>query len=942
MSEMLIKESTLQELGDLIRTFNKTEEKIPVTQLKSEFAGVFDSQQDNINALKATFTQTVDRTITEVAAEDLDGVSIIGSYAFMDCANLSSIVIPYGVTHINASAFVNCKKMTNIYIPNSVVSIGYGVFSHCFGLNSIEIPESVRNIEQHAFIMCKNLITITIPNGVTSLGRGVFANCTSLRSATIGSGITEIANELFFDCISMNTIELPDTITAIKANAFSGCSSLTDVYYAGSKEEWMQISIAEGNDALYFATIHYGKPSEPIGCEGLDYVSNGDGTCYVAGRGTCTHTEVVIPETSPAGDTVISVAGSAFVSDMQLYEITFPDTVTTIGMFAFSGCGFLHKIVFGRGLQRIVSFAFSNCGINLTSAENPYLEFDLPSSLISIEASVFGNSKIQRLFIPDSVTSIGTRAFNSCGKYLQTIEVDPNNEVYYSKNNCLIERDRGNILLGCGESVIPDDGTILEIHNGAFSNSSLASVVIPNSVITIRDNAFSYCKNLTEILIPNSVQYIGLGVFTNCTSLVRAELLLSGSSIPSLLFDGCTALTEVTIPTNITSISSAAFQNCTSLAHVYYAASITEWSKIVINDGNESLLNATIHYVVEKPTTIFYAKDLITTVKDGQTIDAVVTDNNYVTYTYITYTPSGTDPFYFPFANVEGNRYLSIRYRTSTAAGAFLQFYIGSSGSAPYDDSTMMKTAVNADGQWHLVVFDLQHLIDTGKYDGKNISYFRFDVLDAQGGTMPAGASIDIKYIAFFETEEGARQEEEIFFEPNATETFVAPISKAFKYCAHVDTINFNNYGLGDGYRDDSSGSAVIVTPVIDNYGAGNLNVDDVAGDEAVLVLSGWAIVNGGQDKYFWSLDGNTWTEVAKGIYGLANEAQVNAARAKGVDAAVHANGTFKDVVIDLSAYRGQTLSTLYVAVRSTTTAGTPPAQKLCHFLTFTNCTIPN
>ena len=258
---------------------------------------------------------------------------------------------------------------------------------------------------------------------------------------------------------------------------------------------------------------------------------------------------------------------------------------------------------------------------------------------------------------------------------------------------------------------------------------------------------------------------------------IVAEDLGNVATIRHSAFAGMTRLVSVEIPVSVTKIEGNAFYGCTGLTDVYYAASITEWAQIAIEDGNDPLLNANIHFAVESS--------------------------------------------------------------------------------------------------------------DSG-------------------------------------------------------EIFVGAVSTAFRYCAHIDLLNFNNYGLGDAYRDDSGETPVIVTPVVDGYTAANFKVDDVVGVRAVLILSGWALVNGGQDKYYWSANGHTWREITRATYGAASEAQANAAMAKGLNS-IHAdNGTFKDAIIDLTAYRGLTMPTIYVAVRSKATAGEPIRKKLCRILTFTNCRVPS
>ena len=173
------------------------------------------------------------------------------------------------------------------------------------------------------------------------------------------------------------------------------------------------------------------------------------------------------------------------------------------------------------------------------------------------------------------------------------------------------------------------------------------------------------------------------------------------------------------------------------------------------------------------PINVFEAAD-IQTITGGDpsnlTQDCVsIVDN------YLHIVPIGADPYWYPFASVDGGRYVAIRYRTD-ATGADMQLYIASSGNGPSDDTTMIRLAVVADGEWHLAVFDTQSLIDAGKYDGEYVSYFRFDPLEAgymlneegepyknEDGTwarhtLPEGCYIDVEYIAFFNSAEAAEK----------------------------------------------------------------------------------------------------------------------------------------------------------------------------------------
>ena len=141
------------------------------------------------------------------------------------------------------------------------------------------------------------------------------------------------------------------------------------------------------------------------------------------------------------------------------------------------------------------------------------------------------------------------------------------------------------------------------------TNTSVTSVIIPNSVTSIGESAFSYCTGLTSMNIPNSVTSIGSYAFTGCTGLTSITIPNSVTSIEVSAFEGCTSLTSINIPNNVIGIASNAFRNCAGLQSVtlptslttieYYAfAGCTSLTSIIIPNGvgtigNNAFLNCT-------------------------------------------------------------------------------------------------------------------------------------------------------------------------------------------------------------------------------------------------------------------------------------------------------------------------------------------------------------
>ena len=188
--------------------------------------------EDAIDSIPLLFKSLVNRSITTVTAEDLQGVTSIGNYAFWDCSNLTSITIPDSVTSIGNRAFASCYALTSVTIGGSVTSIRDYAFYYCTGLKRVTIGNSVTSIRDYAFYNCYGLTSITIPDSVTSIGSSAFYNCSGLTSITINATTPPtLASANAFN----NTNNCPIYVPAESVNAYktaTNWSSLADRIFA--------------------------------------------------------------------------------------------------------------------------------------------------------------------------------------------------------------------------------------------------------------------------------------------------------------------------------------------------------------------------------------------------------------------------------------------------------------------------------------------------------------------------------------------------------------------------------------------------------------------------------------------------------------------------------------------------------------------------------------
>jgi hypothetical protein len=119
------------------------------------------------------------------------------------------------------------------------------------------------------------------------------------------------------------------------------------------------------------------------------------------------------------------------------------------------------------------------------------------------------------------------------------------------------------------------DSTFTNIYNSFWICSNLTSIILPDSVTSIGEQAFDGCTSLTNIYIPNSVTEIEGNAFNGCTSLTSITLPSGVTSIGNFAFNHCSNLTSINIHANIESIEFGAFFDCTSLTSVTIGSGVT-------------------------------------------------------------------------------------------------------------------------------------------------------------------------------------------------------------------------------------------------------------------------------------------------------------------------------------------------------------------------------
>ncbi len=565
-------------------------------------------------------------------------VTEIGSYAFADCYNLTSVTMGDNVTTIGRSAFRNCISLTSIDIPDSVTSIGWDAFYNCRSLTSIDIPDSVTTVGEDAFYNCSRLTSVTIGKSVTSIGSGAFTYCDALTeinfnatamndlsssgqlsyfagqdgtgiTVTIGANVTKIPAYLFRDynvtyapkitsvvfeegsvctsiglgafggCSGLTSIDIPDCVTEIGASAFYGCSGLTSIDIPDC--------VTEIGASAFYGCSNLTKVNYRGTIDGWVMIDFGDENAnplYYAKKLNINDVEV----TEVILTTATKIKKYAFYDCYNLTNITIPDGVTEIGERAFSGCSSLTSVVIPDSVTTIGSSAFYGCSGLTIYCEAASKPSGWSSSWVDEDCSAVWNyagTTATENGIRYALTKDGTMTV--CGYEGAATEIEIASTVQGYAVTAIKEkvfREKSNLM-----SVDIPDG-VTEIGERAFERCiSLRDVTIGDGVISIGEYAFYNCYNLRSITVGEE-NTVYKSIDGNLYSKDEKTLIqyavgksettfkIPGSvtSIGSYAFYGCRNLTSITIGDSVTMIGRYAFGYCRGLTSVTIGNGVTE------------------------------------------------------------------------------------------------------------------------------------------------------------------------------------------------------------------------------------------------------------------------------------------------------------------------------------------------------------------------------
>lgn len=423
---------------------------------------------------------------------DVTTLGTIGKSAFQNCTNLLELYIGKNIGTIGQYAFRGCSSLKELVIGDSVKTIAPSAFAGCTALTSISLGKSFSDGIMLSLIFTDpmNLDSITVSEeNPTFLDEG---NCLvdtttntlymGTNSTVIPKDVETIYNKAFYGRTGLESIVIPASVTKINAQAFDGCANLKQVI---SKS----VSPANLNNTSY---VFRGISSDAV-----LYVPTPDAVAsYRTNAWAAYFSDVKVGGIDANGITwklttednganyTLTISGNGAMEDYSDMT-TVPWSKNKIGEVVFNK---ITKVVVEEGVTHIGNLSLSTLGYY--NSNDVEIQFDLPSTLLSIGKDAFANSYgLRSLEIPAAVNKIGSSIHRNCVN-LSSITVAEGNTAYKAIDNCLLKADGQRLILGCKNSIIPDNVVIID--NSAFrGHSGLKEITLPRTLNTIALYAFA-------------------------------------------------------------------------------------------------------------------------------------------------------------------------------------------------------------------------------------------------------------------------------------------------------------------------------------------------------------------------------------------------------------------------------------------------------------------
>ena len=399
-----------------------------------------------------------------------DEVKEIDTYAFWNQQNIKNVKVSPNVTEIPSYAMSSMGSVENVILPDSVSSIAEKAFANNTTLKQVMMPASVNSIQDNAFANSPNVKILTTKNS-TADQFGQKQKIPVIYEA-----------ELPTDFNDSNADQEDKPQLKHQTTTVTTTEEKTEQTKEETSKEETSAAQSTQNDENPLDTKEPGVVAKTRIINGKAVVLIGKSNQKVYG-GTGSNSSIETSQTQETSEESSSEQETQPTSSKQTVD------GDTIKQRAYYKQNNLTNYTISEKIKEIGRLSFAQSGLQ---------SIEIPSNVTTIDYGAFyGCQDLKEVTIPDSVISIGTKAF------ADTPWLD----------NWLDGTSKGS----------EDDFLIVGDHILLAYRGNSAKVEIPEGVKQIGSEAFKNHQELTQITIPESVSKIGADAFRNCSSLTRVD-----------------------------------------------------------------------------------------------------------------------------------------------------------------------------------------------------------------------------------------------------------------------------------------------------------------------------------------------------------------------------------------------------------------------------------
>lgn len=454
-------------------------------------------------------------------------------------SDITSVTIPEGVKYINYGAFQQCTTLKNIKLPNSLVRINASAFKECTSLSALSLGEGLKTIDSEVFKGCVGLKTVALPSKLETLEYEAFEDCSNLENVTFPNTLTTADESAFYETKWYNNIK--DGTALYYGSVFNGFKGYNTCLYTGStftvkdgtKTVDLSGDIGKITKFVFPNTLKSFTMSNVYNDSGYKLTSLAlpESVDYVMITNQSDLKNLTLPTTAKLGY-------NCFEYCSALETLTVPKGNTRLEI-SLSGCSSLKKVVLADDTVEL-----GNCALGYSDS---LTTVDLKNVRIIGSDAFWHCPSIQKITIPDTVTTICNMAFADCSN-LTTVTGGKNVKILENAvfKNCTKLTSIGNI----GQN-LKKLGSIVFENTKWFENQKDGIVYLgkiaycykgnmpKNTTLTFKNGTYAVSSgfisehnstthfeqpNLVKVVLPKSCKFIGSEAFLNCTNLKSIDL----------------------------------------------------------------------------------------------------------------------------------------------------------------------------------------------------------------------------------------------------------------------------------------------------------------------------------------------------------------------------------------------------------------------------------